>query len=352
VNVPRDNPSSTDKVALGKLLFWDPILSGNNDVACATCHHPSFGYSENRDTSIGVNGMGLGNDRRFAVQNSIPHVKRNSPTILNIAFSGLDQSGHYDPMEAPMFWDMRVRGLEAQALEPIKSFEEMRGHAYPEDKALSTVVARLKAITEYQALFSKAFGTKDAVNESNLGKALATFQRSLVANHSPFDRYMRGDENAMTATQLRGMRRFQRVGCANCHNGPMFSDYKAHVLSVPDNIKLPESDRGIENTYAFRTASLRNLAYTAPYMHNGVFETLEDVVEFYDDVERGRSQNPNVGRRQLDPLLRRLDVEGRRELVQFLNALSDDSFDKSVPEHVPSGLSPGGNIRRLRFADD
>jgi len=343
--VPSDNPSSPEKVALGRLLFWDPILSGNRDVACATCHHPRFGYSENRDISIGVNGAGLGNNREFAIPNSIPFVKRNSQTILNVAFNGLDETGRYNPSKAPMFWDLRVQSLETQALEPIKSFEEMRGNAYPEDRALETVVSRLRAFEEYRTLFAKAFGSEQVIDVRNVGKALAAFQRSLIANNSPFDRYMRGDTGAMTQAQIRGMRRFERVGCANCHNGPMFSDYKVHVLSVPENPRLPEPDRGTDRTHAFRTASLRNLAYTAPYMHSGVFETLGDVVEFYDDIERSRSQNPNVRNQQLDPLVRRLNVGGRRELVEFLNALNDDSFDRTIPQRVPSGLPPGGSIR-------
>lgn len=132
----------------------------------------------------------------------------------------------------------------------------------------------------------------------------------------------------------------------NCHHGPMFSDYQTHVLSVPENSKLKEPDRGTEDTYAFRTASLRNLAYTAPYMHNGVFATLDNVIEFYSDVRRSRSQNPNIRDGQLDRELRRLNVRGRRDLVEFLNALSDPSFDKSIPQRVPSGLNPGGRIQK------
>src|SRR5262245_3222400 len=155
VNAPSDNPLTADKIALGKLLFWDPILSGNRDVSCATCHHPSNAYAEDRDLSIGVNGVGYGRNRRFQPPNSIPFVKQNSPTMVNVGFNGIDQIGEYDPANAPMFWDMRVRSLETQALEPIKAFEEMRGDAYPEDKALETVVARLNAIPEYRALFSK-----------------------------------------------------------------------------------------------------------------------------------------------------------------------------------------------------
>jgi cytochrome c peroxidase len=356
MKAPADNPTTPDKIALGRLLFWDPILSGNRDVACASCHHPRDGYAEPLDISIGVNGVGFGRNRRFQSPNSIPFVKRNSPTMLNVGFHGISQTGEYTPATAPIFWDMRVKGLEAQALEPIKSFEEMRGDSYPEDKAVETVVARLNAIPEYRALFSKAFGGERAVTAANLGKAIAAFGRSLIANNSPFDRYMRGDRNAMTPAQIDGMRRFERVGCTECHNGPMFSDYKVHVLGVPDNRKLSQSDRGMADTpdvfrtpamddtpYAFRTASLRNLRYTAPYMHSGAFRTLEDVLEFYDDLP----ENPNVGRRQVDPLARRLDDpdDEADAIITFLEALNDDSFDKTIPSRVPSGLNPGGRIQ-------
>ena len=356
MKAPADNPLTEDKIALGKLLFWDPILSGNRDVACATCHHPRNAYAEDRDVSIGVNGVGYGRNRRFQSPNSIPFVKRNSPTMVNVGFNGISQAGEYSPANAPMFWDMRVKSLELQALEPIKSFEEMRGDAYAEDKALETVVARLNAIPEYRALFSKAFGGENAVNATNLGKAMASFGRSLVSNNSPFDRYKRGDRSAMTAAQLEGMERFERVGCTECHNGPMFSDYKVHVLGVPDNRTLPQTDRGMadmphvfrtasfEGTpYAFRTASLRNLRYTAPYMHSGRFSTLAGVLDFYDDLP----ENPNVRRRDVDPLARQLDDpdDEADAIIAFLEALNDDSFDKTVPSRVPSGLNPGGRIQ-------
>ncbi len=344
-NSPPGNQPNPAKLALGRLLFWDPILSGNKDVACATCHHPKFGYAENLDISIGVNGIGLGSARQFASPNVIPFVKRNSQTILNTAFNGIVSQGHYDPAAAPMFWDIRAQGLEAQALLPIQTLEEMRGHAYSEENAVETVVARLRAVPKYRQLFTRAFGSGPAINSDNLGKALAAFQRTLVANNSPFDRYMRGDRSAMTGAQIQGMRRFERAGCINCHSGPMFSDYKLHVLAIPDNRKLPESDQGANHTYAFRTASLRNLAYTAPYMHSGVFRTLDDVLDFYDDARR-RPRNRNVGRDQLDPLLRRLRGvdDSEEELIEFLSALNDDSFDKTIPTLVPSGLRPGGRI--------
>lgn len=349
VRAPSDNPSTPAKIALGRMLFWDPVLSGSRDVACGTCHHPRFGYAENRDLSIGVNGVGLGDGRSFAPGNSIPLVKRNSQTILNVAFNGIDEAGNYNPSTAPMFWDVRVRSLETQSLEPLKALEEMRGHAYGEDTAVATVVTRLDGNAEYRRLFAGAFVGARPVTSETLGKALAAFQRSLTANRSPFDRYMRGDTRAMSSLQVQGMRRFERVGCINCHSGPMFSDYKTHVLGVPDNPDLPATDPGVDHSYAFRTASLRNLAYTAPYMHSGVFRTLEEVVDFYDDVtgRRGRDRNQYVTREQLDPLVRQLRGVDRDEdaLLAFLDALNDDSFDKTIPDRVPSGLQPGGRIR-------
>ena len=175
---PADNPTTPAKVALGRLLFWDPLLSGPKDVACGTCHHPRFGYAEDRDVSVGVTGIGLGRDRRLAPGSEIPLVKRNSQTILNVAFSGSDEAGRYEPSAAPMFWDIRARSLETQALEPLKALEEMRGHTYPEDKAVESVVARLDTVAEYRRLFTGAFGGERAVTAGNLGKALAAFQRS------------------------------------------------------------------------------------------------------------------------------------------------------------------------------
>jgi cytochrome c peroxidase len=351
-----DNPIAPERVALGRLLFWDPILSGQKDVACATCHHPAFGYSDGRDLSIGTNGVGLGTQRTFAAGHSRP-VKRNSQTVLNVAFNGLTNDRPVTPARAPMFWDLRVHSLEAQALEPLKVLEEMRGDAVPEDRAVSVVVSRLNANPEYRRLFARAFGGKQPVNEQNLGRALAAFQRTLVTANSPFDRYMRGDAAAMSADQIRGMDRFQSAGCVNCHSGPMFSDFAAHVLAVPDHPTLPESDAGVNNTYAFRTPSLRNLSATAPYMHNGVFASLSQVIDFYERVSRGggrrggrgaRGLNLQVPRAQIDPLARQLNLRGRgqRDLIAFLRALDDPHFDRTIPEHVPSGLQVGGRLER------
>ena len=214
-----DNPTTPERVALGRLLFWDPILSGQKDVACATCHHPAFGYADGIDLSIGANGVGLGPARAFAPGHPTRLVKRNSQTVLNVAFNGLTDAAASAPATAPMFWDLRARSLEAQALEPLKAFEEMRGSAYPEDLAVSAAVSRVNGIAEYRRLFARAFGGNPPVSELNLGRALAAFQRTLVAANTPFDRYMRGDTSAMSAEQLRGMERFEATGCINCHSG-------------------------------------------------------------------------------------------------------------------------------------
>lgn len=340
--------TATSTEALGKLLFFDPILSGKKDVACATCHHPANGYADNLDLSIGVNAVGLGRNRRFLTPNTFPFAKRNAHTILNTAFNGMDINGKFDAATAPMFWDSRIKSLELQALEPIKSMEEMRGNAYTEAVALDSVVARLKKIPEYQQLFTTAFGGTgtQAITITNLGKAIASFERTLTAMNAPFDRYKRGETTAMTALQIQGMNAFQTVGCAACHSGNMFSDYQLHVLSVPDNTKSLTSDAGANGTYAFRTASLRNLRATAPFMHSGVFQTLDDVLRFYGRIAGGNSQNPKVAVRQIDPKIRNVRIRNNQAaLVAFINALSDDNFDKTVPTSVPSKLNVGGNIR-------
>ena len=345
---PADNPATPEKIELGRALFYDPILSGHKDVACASCHHPEYGYAEGLDVSIGVGGQGLGETRTFGSAGDIPFVRRNAHTILNTAFNGIDAQGTYDPQRAPMFWDLRVASLERQALEPIKTLEEMRGHAYPAHLALDSVVNRLRAIPRYQQWFGKVFGGAPAIDSINLGKALAAFERSLVANNSRFDQYMRGDKTALSSTELEGYQAFIKTGCNKCHNGPMFSDFKVHVLGVTDNEKLGQSDAGTDHTYAFRTPSLRNLRYTDPYMHSGTLRTVEQVLEFYEDMSGADRLNPHVKPEQLDPIARDMNVHFKdiRPIAEFLNyALNDDGFDRKIPPRVPSGLPVGGNIK-------
>jgi cytochrome c peroxidase len=370
--VPNTN---TAAVHLGRLLFWDPILSGTQDTACATCHHPDFAYADGRDLSRGTGSVGLGPKRVDLSKGQVPVVKRNSPTILNVVFNGVDDDDDDDDRRgrqrfdvtpqtvsqarAPMFWDSRVRSLETQALEPIKALEEMRGHAYPEADAVNTVVARIRKIPEYTALFQEAFGPGTAVDGPRMGDAIAAFERSLVAMNSPFDRFRAGDFDALTAQQRRGLETFDEVGCDRCHDGPMFSDFDHHAEGVAEHPLLAQPDVGA-GRFRFRTPSLRNVALTAPYMHNGMLATLQDVLRYYDN---GRSENPNVsnerdrdgdrgrnngGIARLSGQFRRVDDMSdseRADIIAFLNALSDTNFDRTIPARVPSGLPPGGHIR-------
>lgn len=343
---PKNNTITKEKAELGKLLFFDPILSGNKDVACATCHHPEFGFAENLELSIGVNGHGFGSKRAFKTPNSIPFVKRNSQTIVNVAFNGLSQDGKIEPLKAPMFWDLRAESLEKQALEPIKTMEEMRGKDIPEESILAEVIERLKSNKTYYSLFENAFGLQNSVSAENLGKALATYQRTLVANNSRFDRYLRGDETALSFNEIEGMKAFGKSGCIVCHNGPMFSDFQLHVLGVPDNEKLGFSDMGKDNKYAFRTPSLRNLRLSAPYMHSGKLKTLKHVLEFYEDLAGDVIANSKVKASQIDPKIAKLKVDFKNisAIIEFLGTLNDESYDKTIPKKVPSGLKVGGEI--------
>lgn len=352
-----DRAPHTAAAELGRLLFWDPILSGEKDIACGTCHHPDFAYADGRDLSLGTGSVGLGPARMDLSKGRIPTVKRNSPTVLNTAFNGVDENGgrRRNRGGAPMLWDSRIRTLELQALEPLKAQEEMRGDAYSEAEAVDNVIARLQAIPEYVTLFRNAFDTTAAIDAQQFGAALAAFERTLVAMNSPFDRFRAGDRDALTEQQRRGMETFDEVGCDRCHEGPMFSDFDLHAEGVRENPKLAEPDAGTRR-FRFRTPSLRNVALTAPYMHNGMLRTLEDVLRFYD---RGRSENPSVVNRRddddddndalasLSGRFRRVDDMSdseQRDIIAFLRSLTDSSFDRTIPARVPSGLRPGGRI--------
>ncbi len=337
---PSDNPYSSEKENLGRLLYWDPVLSGTKDVACVSCHHPDFGYADGLDFSQGVGGIGLGANRSGGQK-----TRRNAPTVINTAFNGIDTNGIYTPELAPMFWDNRAESLEGQALLPMLSKEEMRGDAIAETAIIDTIIQRLMAIPEYVLKFEEAFGSQE-INQKRILAAIATFERGIIANNSRFDEYMRGDLNALTEFEITGMHAFIQVGCADCHSGPMFSDYKLHTIGVRDNISPP--DEGATNNFDFRTPTLRNLNVTAPYMHNGLHNTLEDVMEFYEEVADGNDEerNVNVAQNELDEEMLDLDLEDDQidAIIAFMNALNDDSFDKTIPNSVPSGLPVGGNI--------
>ena len=334
---------SVAKVELGRLLFWDPILSVAQDTACASCHHPDFDYSDGLFASLGTGAVGLGDTRHGGARTA-----RNSPTLLNTAFNGLTLDGTSSQAQAPMFWDNRRLSLESQAEQPIETAEEMLGTTIAAEEAMPLLLSRLQAIDEYQVLFANAFEGADAINRDNLLEAIASFERSLISNNSAFDRFMRGDTNAMSELQQQGLKSFVEVGCSDCHSGPMFSDYQLHVLGAPDHLDNPNGiDSGAEERFAFRTPSLRNLANTAPYAHSGTRETLHDILNFYVAVSRGVSHNSQVSPTDIDSKARSLGRvdSSMQKILAFLDALNDADFDREIPTSVPSGLPVGGNIQ-------
>ena len=350
VTYPADNPITPEKVKLGKLLFWDPIVGGMDDVACATCHHPDHGYSDGLATPIGVNGIGLGPERienagGLVLNSPIDRVGRNSPSIINTAYNGLTGEGQYVPENAVMFWDGRARSLEIQCTMPPTSRDEMLGDAAEKEDAMDTVIADLRKIPEYVMLFDDAFGGgMAAVNEENYAKAIASFERTIVSSNSPFDKYLAGNMNALTEQQKEGLLLFYGdAGCDNCHLGPMFSDFNFHALGVPDNPVIGV-DVGQDTLHLFRTPTLRNASITGPYMHNGVYTTLMETVDF---MCSGESQNVGVpsGMKDVDFVPNGLSNEDKECLVAFIESLTDDSFDKEPAISVPSGLPVGGMIQ-------
>ncbi|MBI3675196.1 MAG: cytochrome-c peroxidase [Proteobacteria bacterium] len=244
---PKDNPMTPEKVALGKQLFFDPRLSGDNSMSCATCHLPEKAFGDGLPRAKGHDGKILG---------------RNTPSLLNVSFfEGYD-------------WDGRARSLEEQALGPIQSPDEM-------NQDLAELERELNAIPGYVQQFQKVFGAN--VNRDGIAKSLAAFQRTLVTQPSPFDRYLRGEKEALSAEAKRGLELF--VGdadCVRCHRGPLLSDGKFYRLGLSSKddgrmfVTGKKEDKG-----RFRTPSLRNISETGPYMHNGSRKTLSEVVEFY-----------------------------------------------------------------------
>ena len=295
---PADNPSSPDKVALGRLLFWDPILSGDRDVACASCHDPAYAYADGRALSIGTGGA---------------KTAREALTVLDTAWNGRTASDpNPDPDTAPMFWDNRARSLESQASGPLTGPTEMLGTNYTATSIFPELVARLSAIPEYASRFAKVFGAR-SITERDIVCAIASFERTLVTTPS-------FEAGTMSAAATRGQDTFHRLGCAKCHSGPMLSDYTLHRFT-----------RGGE---AIRTPSLRNVTRTAPYMHDGRAATLDAVFDIYRRVDH--AADPSFDG------LRAPDREERDEILAFLAAASDGDYDQSVPASVPSGLRVGG----------
>jgi cytochrome c peroxidase len=295
--------TSPEKAELGRILFFDPILSKGQDMSCATCHNPSLGFSNGLQTPTGL--------------------QRNSISLWNVGY------------ETDLFWDGRVASLEEQMLVPLLESNEMAGSA-------DEIESRLKAIPAYVSLFDAAFsGGADSVIIENVQSAIASFERTLITNNSPFDKYAAGQFDALTAQQRRGLNLFRSAAtrCFECHAAPTFASDDFFVTGVPD---LPggEHDMGRASVVsdgkdgAFKAPTLRNIALSAPYMHNGAFATLEEVIDFYAKGG-GRDQGIPVDR-HIIPI--ELTAEEKEDLVAFLYALTDESTMPEVPESVPSGL--------------
>ncbi len=298
VPIPQDNPPTADTVALGRMLYYDKRLSGDNTVACSNCHNPDLYFTDGRPTSLGV-GAKTGT--------------RNAPTVLNAAFN---------PVQ---FWDGRATTLEDQAGGPIQNPVEMN---QPHD----AMIAKIGKLTDYKSAFDKAFGS-GPITILKVEKAVASFERTLLSGNSPFDRYKYGgDKTAMSASAIRGMDIFtdkKRGNCVTCHtiqdNFALFSDGKFHNIGVGVDPNGDLKDLGRYNEThldadkgAFRTPTLRDIAKTGPYMHDGSLKTLKDVVDFYVG---GGSSNPT-----LDKEIKELKLKGpeRADLQAFLESLTGD----------------------------
>ena len=311
---PADNAFSQEKQTLGEFLFWDPILSGRMNVACASCHHPDHGWGDGRLFSIGVDGIGLGPSRSGSQETPF-----HSPTVLNVAFTGLPMTtASADFVSGPYFWDLRAATLEDQAIEPIKSAIEMRSSDFLEEEIMPEIISRISLIPEYQTLFAAAFDEPSPISEQNIAKAIATYQRTLTTQPTRFDSFLAGDESALSAAEITGLNKFINSGCTDCHSGPLLAD------------NLIDSDKPIQvDKPAVRTPSLRNVELTAPYMHDGSRETLRRAIALYED------------RDDLDVTLEDDDFG---DIERFLRTLTDPNFPQDVPAYVPSQLPVGGDI--------
>jgi len=322
---PPDNPTTPEKVELGRLLFFDPILSDDNTLSCAHCHHPHLGFSDGLPRSRGRGGAGAGRERTGGIE-----LTRGAPSLWNTVYNHRQ------------FWDGRAAHLEEQARMVITTPEEV--NADPAE-----LVRELKAIPEYRALFDKAFGGKDgeSITFKNVTYAIAAFQRTLVSFNSRFDRYAAGDGSALSPQEKRGLKLFlsPKTRCNECHGIPVFADRNFKVIGVPNpkdgpaDVAKPEAERGRGGgpNGAFKIPTLRNIALTAPYMHNGVFETLEEVLDFYAGGG-GRGLGLDVPLQ--DDKIRKftLTPQEKADLIAFLLALTDESAAPEIPARVPSGL--------------
>ena len=289
-DVPKDNPMTPEKIELGKQLYFDKRLSKDGKISCATCHDPQQAWAEHEPTSTGI-GKQVGG--------------RNSPTVINAA---------YAPAQ---FWDGRAKSLEEQALGPIENPIEM-GHK------LDAMIAELSKLKGYEQQFQKVFGT--GVTQEGVAQAIATFERTILSGNSPYDRFKKGDQQALNEAQKRGLDLFESAGCATCHAPPTFSNGGYFNAGVGMDKEKPDEGRKVvtgndRDLGKFRVPALREVAHTWPYFHDGSAPKLEDAVAL---MAAGGKDNPN-----LSAMLRvmrdaKLTEGSQKDLVEFLKALSGE----------------------------
>lgn len=294
VPAPKNNPLTPEKVELGKHLFFDTRLSSTRSISCASCHNPGFDWSDGRTRGLGVTGVPL---------------PRRTPSVLNAAWL------------TALMWDGRAQNLEQQAALPLTAEHEM---GMPLDEA----VERLKTIDGYAPLFEAAYPGKGISVESMLG-ALASFQRTLVSQKAPFDRWIEGDETAISEAAKRGFLVFNGEGrCSKCHSGWRLTDDSFHDIGLesedigrgefaPPSVTIMQ--------HAFKTPSLRDLRLYGPYMHDGSMNTLDEVIDHYED---GGKKRPSLSP-EMKPIT--LTRQERADLIAYLNTLQGPPLDVDVP---------------------
>jgi cytochrome c peroxidase len=291
---PENNPLTAEKVSLGKQLFFDNRMSEDKTISCASCHDPAKGWSNGEAVATGVGGLKGG---------------RSAPTIINSAYTKLH------------FWDGRAESLEDQALGPIENPIEMK-------MKLADVVDRLTNIPGYKQQFQEVFGTD--VTDEGISQAIAAYERTVLSGDAPYDRFKAGQKDALSEEAERGRKIFFGKGvCSACHSGPNFTDQAFHNVGVGMDKKDFDKGREAESKLegdrgSFKTPTLREIARTAPYMHDGSLKTLEEVVEHY---AKGGVANPWLDE-EIFPL--KLTDQDKKDLVTFLKeGLSSESY----PEH-------------------
>ncbi|MHA1165289.1 MAG: cytochrome-c peroxidase [Alphaproteobacteria bacterium] len=339
--IPPDNKQTPEKVELGKLLFFDSRIGGDASVSCADCHAQKQGWGFNDPISRGYPG--------------VIHW-RNSQTVINAAYLG------------KLFWAGSAKSLENQA--PSAALGAVSGNGERD-----MVEARLAFIPEYVKRFNKVFGD-DWPKVNNVWRAMAAFERTLIHNQTPFDKYMRGDKKALTKQQISGLKLFQgKANCTECHNGPLLSDQKYYNLGVPRaedwlengmaqvTFRYEQYAKGVtEELYRkikddaglyyrtkqkadmgkFRTAPLRYTAYTAPFMHNGSFFDFDEIVDFYNEGGGSNEFTDGTLAKSKTKLLKplKLSDKEKEDLVAFLESLSGEEIKIPTPKLPPYAPLP------------